>query len=62
MCFISALRVHCIALSPGKAAMQWSGEYVHAVLINPWRMREGYGSRSLCERVCCRATCYVPRL
>ena len=32
-----------------------------AVLINPWRMREGYGSRFVC--VCCYcASCYIPHL
>ena len=32
------------------------------VLINPQRMREGYGSRSVCLSVCYRASCYIPRL
>ena len=31
-------------------------------LINPRRMHEGYGSRSVCLCVCYRASCYIPRL
>ena len=33
-------------------------------LINPRRMRKGYGSRSVCVcvSVCYRASCYIPRL
>ena len=31
-------------------------------IVNPRRMREGYGSRSVCESVCYRASGYIPRL
>ena len=30
--------------------------------INPRRMREGYGSWSVCLSVCYHASCYIPRL
>ena len=38
-------------------------ESLHGI-ISPRHMREGYGSRSVCvcEYVCYRATCYIPRL
>ena len=29
-------------------------------LINPWRMREGYGSRSVCVCLSYHASCYIP--
>ena len=33
-------------------------------LVNPRRMREGYGSRSVCVclSVCYRTSCYIPHL
>ena len=35
-------------------------------IVNPRRMREGYGSRSVCLSVCLsvcyHASCYIPRL
>ncbi len=35
---------------------------INILVINPRRMREGYGSRSVCECVCYRATSYIPGL
>ena len=35
---------------------------VATAFINPRRMREGYGSRSVCVSVCYHASCYIPRL
>ena len=36
--------------------------YVAADVINPRRMREGYGSWFVCLSVCYHASCYIPRL
>ena len=35
---------------------------LHPSIFNPRRMREGYGSRSVCLSVCYHASCYIPRL
>ena len=36
----------------------------HHAVINPWRMREGYGGRSVCVSVCVcvryLTSCYIP--
>ena len=43
-----------------------TASFVLTVVINPRRMREGYGSRFVsvyvCVCVCYRASCYIPRL
>ena len=38
--------------------------HVDHEIINPRRMREGYGSRfvCVCVSVCYRTSCYIPRL
>ena len=39
-----------------------SGVMYMICVVNPWRMREGYGSCSVCVSVCYHASCYIPRL
>ena len=43
---------------------RFAKESARQVVINPWRMREGYGSRSVCVCVCVcyHASCYIPSL
>ena len=42
--------------------LNWYSVSWHLLIINPRRMREGYGSRSVCVSVCYHASCYIPHL